>query len=183
MANTRIQAETTPNPQSMRFSVDREIATETVTFSDAKSSSRSPLAEKLFGFPWVSAVLIGPHFITITKQDWVDWEMLTEPLIGLLGEHLDSDLPVLKPAVSSASTGLDDSEIVIKIKAVLDTEIRPTVALDGGDVSFERFEDGKLFIAMHGACSGCPSATFTLKEGIETRLREVFPEITEVISI
>lgn len=190
--------EATPNPQTMKFIVtDRVIASETVQFKNAEDSRRSPLARKLFGFPWAAGVLVGPNFITVTKQEWVDWQVLAEPLANLIEEHITSKEVVLLPPLEqtpgsstaksaapvSHSSLQDDSAVVQQIKAILDNEIRPAVAQDGGDVSFYKFEDGRLYLEMHGSCQGCPSATMTLKEGIEVRMRERIPEIVEVLSI
>lgn len=189
--------EATPNPQTMKFVVtDRLIAHETVQFKNAQESLRSPLARKLFGFPWAAGVLVGPNFVTVTKQDWVDWQVLAEPLANLIEEHVTSQEPVLlapkqedgaAPESGSLSHDNDlnqnDSPVVQQIKLILEKEIRPAVAQDGGDIRFFKYEAGRVYLEMQGSCSGCPSATITLKEGIETRLRSLIPEIQEVVSI
>ena len=177
--------ETTPNPQSMKFVVNRQISEETANFTTAQETFRSPLANKIFGFPWTDGIFIGKDYVTVTKQNWVEWDVLAEPLAGLIKEHLDSGLAVLQPApqVTAGNDATTDSPIVRKIKKVLDEEIRPSVALDGGDIVFSRYENNIVYIFMQGACSGCPSSTYTLKMGIETRLREAIPEIKEVVSL
>jgi Fe-S cluster biogenesis protein NfuA len=175
--------ETTPNPSTMKFNFTEKIAESTHDFSTIEHTENSPLAAKIFGFPWVSSVFIGENFVTITKQDWVDWKVIAEPLSGLLKEHVQSGHPVVLTLAPANDESQTDSEIVKKIKRVLQNEIRPVVALDGGDILFVKFENQKLYIKMLGACSGCPSSTATLKQGIEVRIKEVFPDITEVISI
>lgn len=178
--------ESTPNPQAMKFIVtDRQIADETVQFLSAEDSLRSPLARKLFGFPWAGGVLIGPNFVTVSKQEWVDWTVLAEPLANLIDEHVRSGEAVLNPkaATSDSEPASDDSPVVQQIKKILDLEIRPAVAMDGGDIAFRSFEDGRLYLEMQGSCSGCPSSMMTLKDGIEARLREVIPDVKEVISV
>ncbi len=181
----QIEIEKTPNPATLKFNLNQKIAPEGHDFPNAQSTDSSPLAAKLFGFPWTSGVYIGPQFISVTKQDWVDWEVLAEPLAGLIKEHLDNNLPVLvevlKPEGSEENP--NDPEIVKQIKRALDRDIRPIVAMDGGDVVFANYENNVLAIQMKGSCSGCPSSQATLKEGIEVRLRELFPEIKEVISV
>ncbi|MCB0342676.1 MAG: NifU family protein [Pseudobdellovibrionaceae bacterium] len=174
--------EATPNPQSMKFVIDRDISPETVQFSDPKEAQRAPLAAKIFGFPWTSGVFLGSNFVTVTKQDWVDWETLAEPLSHLIAEHLDRQEPVIFPKDSLEET-TDDDPTVRKIKEILNNEIRPAVAMDGGDIVFDRYEEGVVFVYMQGACSGCPSSSLTLKSGIEARLKEAIPEIIEVVAL
>lgn len=184
-----VRFESTPNPQTFRFSADRVLADRNVEFLTPRDAQLAPLPKKLFGFPWCAGVFIGRDFVTITKQDWVDWDVIAEPLANLIEEHLESGQPVLmaaapasesSPASAASST---DSTIVQTIKRVLDTEIRPMVAQDGGDVVFASYENNVVYLKMQGACSGCPSSTMTLKMGIETRLKEAVPEIVSVESI
>lgn len=202
-----VRFETTPNPQTLRFTADdklskmpgRSFTEKPVEFKSATEAQFSPLAKKLFGFPWAAGVYIGRDFITVTKQDWVDWDIIAEPLAGLIEEHLESGAAVVltpKPTDSSAAvvTGQvdssdpsvaqeGDSKAVIEIKRVLNEEIRPMVAQDGGDVVFSSYEDGIVYLRMQGSCAGCPSSTATLKMGIETRLQDAVPEIKEVLAI
>jgi Fe-S cluster biogenesis protein NfuA len=174
--------EATPNPQAMKFVVTKNIANETAYFEDAQKALRSPLASKLFGFPWAQAVMIGPNFVTITKQEWVDWTVLADPLSSLITEHLDRGEDVLLADVQVDAKS-DESAAVQTIKHVLNSEIRPAVAMDGGDIVFNRYEDGVVYVHMQGSCAGCPSSTMTLKQGIEARLKEVLPEIKEVVAV
>lgn len=174
--------EMTPNPQSLRFSASRAIAESSAEFKSIQEAARSPLAKKLFGFPWTQTVFIGTDFVTVTKQDWVDWETLTEPLTGLIQEHIDRGEAVLHPLETQTVTGDDTPEVAL-IKRVLNEEIRPAVALDGGDIVFHKFEDNVVYLYMQGSCAGCPSSTATLKMGIETRLKNVVPSIRDVIAL
>lgn len=192
MEKAQVFYEATPNPQAMKFIVTKKIADETVSFDDPQKAIRSPLASKIFGFPWASAVMIGPTFVTITKQDWVEWSILADPLSSLIEEHLERNEDVLLSADSNspatrdvANEGVneDDSEVVKKIKRILNTEVRPAVAMDGGDIAFDRYVDNVVYVHMRGSCAGCPSSTMTLKQGIEVRLKEAIPEIAEVVSI
>lgn len=175
--------ESTPNPATLKFHLQRQVTEESFDCPTAQDAERSPLAAKLFGFPWTSSVFIGTDFITVTKQDWVDWGMLAEPLAGLIQEHLDKGEPVVLKLEALADDSADDSPIVQQIKGLLHAEIRPVVALDGGDIVFNKYENNILYIHMRGACAGCPSSTATLKEGIEVRMKEAFPEIKEVVAI
>ncbi len=196
MSNTTVTPEATPNPDSYKFMFNHEISTESMSFNDPLQSSRSPLAHKIFGFPWVDSVFIGTNFVTINKQDWVDWDMIAEPLSNLLKEHIEDGQPVFAEQSKASNEqpnyegqkhtiNPDDSELIIKIKNFLDSEIRPFVAMDGGDVNFYSFneDNGLLEINMTGACDGCPSSTATLKMGIESRIQEIIPEVKEVTSV
>lgn len=176
--------ESTPNPQSMKFIVtDRQIANENARFQNADDAIRSPLARKLFGFPWAQEVFIGPNFVTVTKQDWVDWAVLAEPLSQLIEEHVKLGEAVLLPATAAAAEATEDSPVVQQIKQILNSEIRPAVAMDGGDITFHSYQDGRLYLELQGSCNGCPSSTMTLKEGIESRMKASIPELVEVVSI
>lgn len=182
--NITVHAEMTPNPQTMRFVTNQVLTEQPAEFKSHQETFKSPLARKLFGFPWTAGVFIGRDFVAVTKQDWVDWETLAEPLAGLIQEHLERGELVMQqvdPVSSSASA--DDSDEVREIKRILDEEIRPAVAMDGGDIVFHKFEDGIVYLFMQGACAGCPSSTMTLKMGIEARLKELVPSVREVVSM
>ena len=177
----RVQFEATPNPQSYKFSWGEKITDTSLECANSEAALASPLATKIFGFPWAQSVFIGADFVTIEKQDWVSWDVLAEPLANLIEEHLERGEPIILAPAEQTVEG-ETSELVEKIKWVLDHEIRPAVAVDGGDVQFVSYQQGYLKIAMKGACSGCPSSQITLKEGIETRLKELFSEIVSVDS-
>jgi Fe-S cluster biogenesis protein NfuA len=176
-----VQFEETPNPQAYKFSWGEKITEQSLECPNSEAASASPLATKVFGFPWAQSVFIGTDFITIEKQDWVSWDVLAQPLASLIEEHLDRGEPIILTQSAAIEAG-ESTELVTKIKWVLENEIRPAVAVDGGDVQFISYQQGYLKIAMKGACSGCPSAQITLKEGIETHLKELFPEIVSVDS-
>ncbi|MCX7979109.1 MAG: NifU family protein [Bdellovibrionaceae bacterium] len=184
---SKVTFEATPNPATMKFYLHRTVTTESFDFSNVSEADISPLASKIFGFPWTAGVFLGPDFLTVTKQDWVDWDVLAEPLAQLIENHISSGLPVVDKRDSSNSNVSDisesDPEVVKRIKRVLNSEIRPVVAMDGGDVEFSHFEDGVVYLRMRGSCNGCPSSQATLKEGIEVRLKQAVPEIREVLSI
>jgi len=179
----KVTFEPTPNPATMKFNFGQKIADQSYDFPNVESSDRSPLAAKIFGFPWTSSVYLGEDFVTVTKQDWVDWEILASPLAGLLGEHIDSGQPVLVQLQQSLDESENDSDIVKQIKRLLQTEIKPVVALDGGDIVFAKYEDNILYLKMLGSCAGCPSSQATLKDGIEVRMKQAFPEIKEVLAV
>ncbi len=177
-----VRFEATPNPQTLKFTVSQHLTPTSADFKTAAEATRSPLAKKIFGFPWCDGVFIGQDFVTVTKQDWVDWDVLAEPLAGLIAEHLDRGEVVLHEAAASVESA-NDSEVVRAIKKILNEEIRPAVALDGGDIVFNKYEGNIVYLFMQGSCAGCPSSTFTLKEGIEARLKNAIPEIKEVVAL
>ena len=186
MSAPKVRFESTPNPQTFRFSLigSDMVFTETpIAYNSAAEAQFAPLAKKLFGFPWASGVYVGREFITVTKQDWVDWEILAAPLAGLLGEHIESGQPVMLELQASLDEDKNDSPVVKQIKRILQNEIKPVVALDGGDIVFAKYENNILQIHMRGSCAGCPSSQATLKDGIEVRLKELIPEIKEVVAV
>ena len=186
MSDIQVFYEATPNPQTLKFYTAETIARESANITNVAEAARSPLAQKIMGFPWAAGVFIGSNFVTITKQDWVDWDVIAEPLSELIKEHLTRGEPVLIEGMSAPTEIEDDpndSAAVKMIKQILRDEIRPAVAMDGGDITFDRYEDGRVFLHMQGSCSGCPSSAFTLKEGIETRLKSAIPEIIEVVAV
>lgn len=179
----KVTFEPTPNPSTMKFNFNQKISDQSLDFPNVESTEASPLAAKIFGFPWTSSVFLGEDFVSITKQDWVDWEILATPLAGLLGEHIESGQPVLIKLEASLEENQNDSAVIKQIKRVLQTEIKPIVALDGGDIVFAKYENQILSIHMRGSCAGCPSSQATLKQGIEVRMKELIPEIKEVIAV
>lgn len=183
MQTKPVTFEPTPNPATMKFHLHKNVTDQGFDCPTAQDAERSPLASKIFGFPWTSSVYIGSDFITVTKQDWVEWDLLAQPLSGIIQEHLDNNEPIVVQFIEQTEDNENDSPLVRNIKSVLNREIRPVVALDGGDIVFSKFEANTLYVHMKGACSGCPSSTITLKEGIETRMKELFPEVHEVVSI
>lgn len=184
MVNITVQE--TPNPQVLKFIFNNKL-TENIAEFDSIDSARniSPLSVQLLGFPWVKKVFIGENFISITKEDWVEWEPVKDPLIHLLKQTPNKDILNIQKTnpINESYNSQTDIEIVTKIQDILDREIQPAVQMDGGFIQFDHYKDGKVYLKMQGACSGCPSAEWTLKEGIENRLKRDIPQILEVISI
>jgi Fe-S cluster biogenesis protein NfuA len=188
MTHIQISIEATPNPATMNFKFSEKLLEQSFEFKNSMEAENSPLAAKLFGFPWMSSVMLGPDFVSVTKQNWVDWEVLAQPLCGLILDHINQGLPLLEELKSFNTENTDDendSDIVKKIKRVIENEIRPIVAFDGGDVAFVNFEEstGVLYLKFKGACAGCPSKSMTLKNGIEVRMMELLPQIKEVLDV
>jgi Fe-S cluster biogenesis protein NfuA len=181
-----IQTEQTPNPATLKFLPGQAVMPSgTANFTDAQSAERSPLAERLFSLPQVCGVFFGADFITVTKDEDGDWYQLKPAILAVIMEHFTAGRPVLDPgaAAGAAAEGEDEDEIVLQIKELLETRVRPAVAMDGGDIIFHDFADGVVFLHMQGSCSGCPSSTATLKAGIENMLRHYIPEVVEVRAV
>ncbi len=184
-----IQTEQTPNPASLKFLPGRDVlGSGTANFPDIEEARRSPLAERLFTIDGVTGVFFGADFVTVSKREDKDWYLLKPAVLGAIMEHFTNGAPIMADV---AETGNDadhaphagapeDDEIVVQIKELLDTRVRPAVAQDGGDITFQGYQDGVVFLTLKGACSGCPSSTMTLKAGIENLLRHYIPDVQEV---
>ena len=179
-----IQTEATPNPATLKFLPGRTVMPEgTLDIRDARAAERSPLARRLFAVEGVTGVFYGSDFVTVTKADG-EWQHLKPAILGAIMEHFLSGMPVLRDTpVSGASDEFfaeEDAETVATIKELIDTRVRPAVAQDGGDITFQGFRDGVVYLNMRGSCAGCPSSTATLKHGIENLLRHFVPEVREI---
>ncbi|MDD3030016.1 MAG: NifU family protein [Alphaproteobacteria bacterium] len=176
-----IQTEETPNPATLKFLPGREVAGEGVhDFGSAEEAVNSPLAQRLFAVEGVRGVLLGKDFIAVTKADDETWPALKPALLTSIMDHFLSGHQAVLSEGAREEAPLADSDVVVQIRDLLDHKIRPALAQDGGDVSFKKFEDGIVYLSLKGACAGCPSATLTLKAGVEALLRHYIPEVLEV---
>jgi Fe-S cluster biogenesis protein NfuA len=180
-----VSLEFTPNPNTLKYSVNRQLIDRGAAnfLNKEEAEKRSPLALKLFDVPGICGVMIGKNFVTVTKTEEGDWDVVHKNSTSIIEKHLAQNELVLNDIGPQEAHKGGESEIENKIREILDTEIRPAVAMDGGDITFEKYEDGTVYLYLQGACSGCPSSTATLKMGIETRLRQAIPEIVEVVSV
>lgn len=182
-----IQTQDTPNPATLKFIPGVPVMeTGTADYPAADSAKGSPMARRLFQVDGVSGVFLGADFVAVTKEDSLDWFALKPSILAGIMEHFASGLPVVETVSednvsSSSDTGsAEDSDTVQQIKHLLDTRVRPAVAMDGGDIVFQDFDDGVVTLQMRGACQGCPSSTATLKMGIENMLKHYIPDVREV---
>ena len=177
-----IQTEQTPNPATLKFLPGRDVMPAgTADFPTADAAGRSPLAHALFGVEGVRGVFFGSDFVTVTKGDDRDWQLLKPAILAVIMEHFTSGQPLFAAGgAAEAEAAGEEGEIVAQIKELLETRVRPAVAQDGGDIVFRNFEDGVVYLHLQGSCSGCPSSTATLKAGIENLLRHYIPEVREV---
>jgi len=180
-----IQTESTPNPLTLKFTPGIEIMESgTVFFTSRDDASISPLATTLFDIEGVNAVFFGSDFITITKDEASHWEALKPILLTSIMDHFMAGKPVMTKSNEAKMVVSDnDSDLVKQIKELIETRVRPAVAQDGGDIIFRGFEDGIVQLELHGSCSGCPSSTVTLKNGIENMLKHYVPEVIAVEAV
>ena len=180
----RMHAERTPNPNSIKWVLGQALLEpgQSAHFREPVGTSVSPLAARLFAVEGVEAVFLAANFVTVTKDPAVEWADLAEPLVGAIKDFAESGASPLGPDWTPRPPG-EAGEVVERIRRILDDEIRPAVAMDGGDIVFAGFRDGVVELYMQGSCQGCPSSTMTLKLGIEERLREAIPEVRAVEAI
>lgn len=189
-----IQTETTPNPNTLKFLPGELVLPHgTAEFRNADTAQRSPLAQRLLRLTGVDGVFYGHDFISVTKTDDKDWAVLKPLILGLVMDQFSGNAPLLLDETDTtkggtgsgpASISADDNDPTTqKIRELLDTRVRPAVAMDGGDIQFHAFQDGIVYVRLQGACVGCPSSTMTLKAGIENMLRHYIPEVIEVRAV
>ena len=180
----RMHAERTPNPNSIKWVLGRSVVEGGISahFDAAPDQDVSPLAARLFGIEGVAGVFLASNFVTVTKQGAVEWTDIAQPIVDAIKGCLGEGGAALGSAFEVARTQ-GEGEIAQRIQRILEEEIRPAVAMDGGDIVFAGFRDGRVELYMQGSCSGCPSSTATLKMGIEARLREEIPEVQEVVAL
>ena len=190
---TMIYTELSPNPNSMKFVLNFELAPDGLTFdfptvaATLEEGKASPLATDLFQFPFVRRIFIASNFITITKDDETEWEDVVYDVKKFMKIYFEQNHPVFAQKTIEKNTfvvDVNDSEIVGKIKKALDEYVRPAVESDGGAINFASFDEisGQVKVYLQGSCSGCPSSTVTLKDGIERLLKTMVPELKEVVA-
>jgi len=188
-----VYTELSPNPNSMKFVLNFELAPDGLSFdypsleSALTEGSASPLASDLFQFPHVKRVFIASNFITITKDEDIAWEEVLRDTKQFIKIYFEENHPVFEQKTIERNTVIvdeRDSDTIQKIKAALDTYVRPAVESDGGAINFHSFdeESGVVKVLLQGSCSGCPSSTLTLKAGIENLLTRMVPDVKEVVA-
>ncbi|WNJ19197.1 NifU family protein [Pontibacter sp. G13] len=183
-----IYTEITPNPASLKFVVERTLMKSgSADFPDVSHTADAPIAKKLFDFRFVEGVFIGDRFITITKSSDFQWEEIIPTVKDFLKAYFASNQPILEGAFveEAEEEESNDDETTKKIKELLESHVRPAVAMDGGDIIFEGFDegDGILKLRLQGSCSGCPSSTITLKQGIEGLMTRMVPQVKSVEAV
>ena len=184
----QITAEITPNPNTLKFNVNRVlIEAGSLNFPDREKAKGSLLPETLFNIENVLGVMAGPDFITVTKMPAAGWPAMVEPITNAIRSLLSSDKPLFSSTAQATSAADGHAggtgDIETKIRQILDDEIRPAVAMDGGDIIFYGYENGIVTLHLQGSCSSCPSSIMTLKMGVENRLKSLIPEVREVVQV
>jgi len=180
----RMHAERTPNPNCIKWVLGSPVVESGLSaqFEAAPEPGESPLAESLFAVEGVEAVFLASSFITVTKGDTAEWTELAPPIVEAIKTWAAQGEPALGPNYQPPDE-TEDGGVVARIKQILEDEIRPYVAQDGGEITFAGFRDGVVEVFLQGACAGCPSSTITLKMGIESRLKEELPEVEKVVAL
>ncbi len=186
-----IYTEMTPNPETMKFVANKLLYPgKSIDFPDESSAKPSPMAQALFSFPFIKSVFIASNFVTLTKiSETDDWQDMIPSIKLFLKEYLEEGKVVVNEeevmkikAESSNEVSADDTDVVKRIKELLENYVKPAVEMDGGAIQFKSFEDGKVNLMLQGSCSGCPSSMITLKAGIEGMMKRMIPEVKEVVA-
>ncbi len=185
-----IYTEMTPNPETMKFVANKLLYPgKSIDFPDEDSASPSPLAKELFAFPFIRAVFIASNFVTLTKTQDTDWSEVIPTIREFLKSYLESGAVIINESevplqrkVHNSEPSENDTDVVKRIKELLDSYVRPAVEMDGGAIQFRSYNDGIVNLLMQGSCSGCPSSMITLKAGIEGMMKRMIPEVKEVVA-
>ena len=179
--NINVYTESTPNPATMKFLVNKLLLNGSVDYPTKESAEASPFAKELYKFNFVNGVFFASNFVTVTKTEDAEWADIEPILKEFVKGATEAELRV-KDVVVDENTAFEGTETEIKIQQILHDYVRPAVEQDGGAISHRSFENGIVTVELRGSCSGCPSSTYTLKAGIESLLKRMVPEVTEVVS-
>ena len=183
-----IYTEMTPNPETMKFVANKLLYPgKSIDFADEASAEPSPLAKELFAFPFIRSVFIASNFVTLTKTPDTQWDEVIPSIREFLKQYLEEGKVVInedKVVVKKQSNEVnaDDTDVVKRIKELLENYVKPAVDMDGGAISFKGYDNGVVKLMMQGSCSGCPSSMITLKAGIEGMMKRMIPEVQEVVA-
>jgi len=190
-----LYTEQTPNPESLKFVTNRMLLRDTADFREEELAREwSPLASELFDQPYVKGVYISNNFVTVTKEFNYDWADIMLQVKKFLKDYIEQGKEIVKEGFADAMAKIEeergasynyseeDADIVVKIKELIETYVKPAVEMDGGNITFDRYEAGTVYVTLQGSCSGCPSSTVTLKSGIEGMLQRMVPQVKEVVA-
>ncbi len=183
-----IYTEMTPNPETMKFVANKLLYPgKSIDFPEEAAAAPSPLAKELFAFPFIRGVFIASNFVTLSKTPETNWDDVIPSVRQFLKEYLEEGRTVINedqvvvPKDTNAVSA-DDTDVVVRIKELLENYVKPAVEMDGGAISFKGFKDGTVNLMLQGSCSGCPSSMITLKTGIEGMMKRMIPEVKEVVA-
>lgn len=181
MATINVYTESTPNPATMKFLVNKLLINGSLDYPNRETAEESPFAKELFKFNFVEGVFFASNFVTITKSEDAVWPDIEAILKEFIKGAVESELKV-KDTHHEENTNFEGTDVEVKIQQVLYDYVRPAVEQDGGAITYRSFDDGIVTVELRGACSGCPSSTITLKAGIEGLLKRMVPEVQEVVA-
>ena len=177
-----VQTQNTPNPNSLKFLPGRKVSNDAPIEITDKNKSNNELIRNILSINGVTGIFLSDDFLSVNKQEKIEWEDLKHIIISFINDYFAKGNEIVISQIQQ-NENLDTSTIEGQIKKILETKIRPAVARDGGDIKFREFKDGIVRVELQGACSGCPSATLTLKQGVQNLLCHYIPEVKEVEAV
>lgn len=177
-----IETEITPNPETLKFVVGNEYIFQTnIEIKNEKEAKRFKFSKDFFELKGVQRIFIGENFVSVTKEKDVTWNYLKTKVLTFMLDYISSNKIIIEKQIKKKLLKKNKkNKISIDIEKIIDEKVRPAVARDGGDIIFENFDKGVVYLTLKGACAGCPSSTATLKQGIENLLKHYFPEVKEI---
>ncbi len=179
--NINVYTETTPNPATMKFIVNKLLINGSVDYPTRESAEKSPFAKELYKFSFVNGVFFASNFVTVTKTEGTEWDDIEAIIKEFVKGAVEAELKV-QAEEQAEDVAFEGTDAEVKIQQILHDYVRPAVEQDGGAISYKSFDSGVVTVELRGSCSGCPSSTLTLKSGIENLLKRMVPEVTEVVS-
>ena len=178
-----VQTQNTPNPNSLKFLPGKKVSNDIPIEITDKNENKNELIRNILSINGVSGIFLSEYFLSVNKDDKIEWEDLKHIIISFINDYYSNGNEIVIDKESKSSSNLNLSDVEKKIINILETKVRPAVARDGGDIKFKEFKDGIVTVNLQGSCSGCPSSTMTLKQGVQNLLCHYIPEIKEVIAI
>ena len=178
-----VQTQNTPNPNSLKFLPGKKVSNGAPIEITDKNKSNNELIRNILSINGVTGIFLSDDFLSVNKQEKIEWEDLKHIIISFINDYYSNGNEIVIDKKSISSSKLSLSDVEKKIINILETKVRPAVARDGGDIKFKEFKDGVVTVNLQGSCSGCPSSTMTLKQGVQNLLCHYIPEIKEVIAI
>ena len=178
-----VQTQNTPNPNSLKFLPGRKVSNDAPIEITDKNKSNNELIRNILSINGVTGIFLSDDFLSVNKREKIEWEDLKHIIISFINDYYSNGNEIVIDKKTTSSSKLNLSDVEKKIIDILETKVRPAVAKDGGDIKFKEFKDGVVIVSLQGSCSGCPSSTMTLKQGVQNLLCHYIPEIKEVIAI
>jgi len=178
-----VQTEITPNPNSLKFLPGKKVSNDTPVEIIDKKKTNNELIKNILSINGVTGVFISDDFLSVNKVEKIDWEDLKHIIISFINDYYSNGNAIVLDKNKESSLDTNYSDIEKKIIKILETKVRPAVLKDGGDIKFKEFKDGIVTVNLQGSCSGCPSSTITLKQGVQNLLCHYVSEVKEVLAI